>query len=204
MCMSEHAELHRRGRIARIPFVIAVPAVVAAAVLWFWHPLPDKPNAIAFGIVGVVLVYDLPVCAYVLIQWLAKGEPPQLSLAPLFPSPGEREFRRHLRERAQLNDDEFYETFYRSSGIPQRLPALLRESLGAAFGLDFGAVQPTDNLIDADTELDWTDIILQLNDDFGIVIPEEFFGTWDGTFDALLRCIARLTDPHASSTTSDA
>ena len=137
---------NRRTLIALIPFVIAVSGLIVAAILSFWPLLPKGPSAVAFGIVGAILVFDVPVCVLVLVQWLATGEPPELSLSPLIPCREERQFHRNLRERSKLNDDEFYDTFYANSQIPKRFPVQLRTSLENAFGLDFGALHPTDNL----------------------------------------------------------
>jgi len=179
---------NRRIFIALIPFIIAVPGLIVATVLWFWPP----SNLIAFGIVGAILIFDLPVCVLVVIQWLAKGEPPGLSLSPLVPCREEREFHRNLRERPKLNDDEFYDTFYANSRIPKRLPVQLRTSLENAFGLDFGALHPTDNLIYADVEVDWADVIFRVKRDFDIVVPDDMIGRLDGTFDSLLQYIAEI------------
>lgn len=188
---------NRRTWIALVPFLIAVPALIAAVTLCFASPLPRETRSIAFGIVGALLVFDLPVCVFVLIQWLATGEPPELSLSPLIPSREEREFRRNLRERPKLNDDEFYARFYADSSIPKHLAVQLRALLATQFGLDLGALHPLDNLIYADVELDWTYLMDEINEEFDIVVPEEMIGKLDGTFDSLLRCIAGVTEHEA-------
>jgi hypothetical protein len=184
--------INRRTGIALIPFVIAMSGLIAALILWFWPPLPKDLNAIVFGLVGAILVFDIPVCILVLLQWLVTGEPPELSLSPLIPSREEREFHRELRKRPKLNDNEFYNTYYSNSPIPKRLAIQLRASLENACGLDFGGLHPTDNLIYADAELDWADILFRINREFDVVVPEEVYDTLDGTFDSLLRCIATI------------
>lgn len=138
--------------------------------------------------------FDLPVCVLVVIQWLATGAPPELSLSRLIPCREEREFHRNLRERPKLNDDEFYDSFYANSSIPRYLPAQLRALLATQFGLDFGALHPRDNLINAGVELDWTDLIDEINGEFDFVVPDEMIGKLDGTFDSLIRCIAKIKD----------
>ena len=183
---------NRRTWIALVPFLIAVPTLIIAVILWFASPLPRETRSIAFGIVGTILVFDLPVCVFVLVQWLATGEPPELSLSPLISSREEREFRRNLRERPKLSDDEFYARFYADSFIPKQLAVQLRALLATQFGLDLGRLHPLDNLIYADVELDWAFLMDEINEEFDIVVPDEIIGKLDGTFDSLLRCIASI------------
>jgi hypothetical protein len=183
--------LDPRARTALIPFLIAVPSILVAALLWFWQPFPLGYISIAIGVIGAILAFDLPVCALVVFEWLRTGQPPELSLSPLIPSREEREFRRILRTRPKLNDDDFYATFYSDSPIPKSLVVQLRKSLECAFGLDFGALQPTDNLILADPELDWADIVFRLNREFGIRLTNEMFGKFDGTFDSLVALVQK-------------
>lgn len=190
---------NRRTLIALIPFMIAVSGVIIAAILWFWSPLPKDPTAIAIGVVGAILVFDFPVCVLVFVQWLLTGEPPELSLSPLIPCRKEREFHRTLRERPKLNDDEFYNTFYSDSGIPKYLPIQLRASLENVFGLDFATLHPTDNLIYADAELDWADLVYRINRDFDVVVPGKMIAKLDGTFDSLLQCIVQIKNHHKPS-----
>jgi hypothetical protein len=174
---------NRRTWIAMIPFLIAVLGLIVAVFLWFASPLPREPRAIALGIVGAILIFDLP--------------PPELSLSPLIPSRQEREFRRNLRERPKLNDDEFYARFYADSSIPKHLAVQLRALLATQFGLDLGALHPLDNLIYADVELDWAYLMDEINEEFDIVVPEEMIGKLDGTFDSLVRCIASVKGHEA-------
>lgn len=188
----------RHTLIALVPFVIAVPGVIVAVLLWFWRPLPRDPNAIAFGVTTALLVFGLPVCILVLIEWLRTGEPPELSLSPLIQCREEREFHRNLRKRQKLNDGDFYDTYYANSGIPRRFPMELRMSLEGVFGLDFAALHPADNLIYADVELDWADLICRVNREFDIAIPKDEVRELDGTFDSLLRCIVQN---HRKTTT---
>ena len=178
-----------RARIARIPFLIALFGILAATLVWSWRPVRLEYNAIAIGICGVILIFDLPVCVLVVYEWLRTGEPPELSLSPLFPCREQREFRRNLRERTKLSDDDFFAVFYSHSQIPKELVVQLRKSLEGAFGLDFAALHPTDNLIFADAELDWADVMFRLNRNFDIVLTKEMFRGFDGTFDALLRLV---------------
>lgn len=128
------------------------------------------------------------------IQWLVTGKPAGLSLTPLIPSREEREFHRNLRDRPKLNDDEFYDTFYAKSRIPKHLAVQLRRSLEKEYGLEFGALHPTDNLFYADVEIDLFDAIVQVSREIGIVVPNDRIKKLDGTtFDSILRCISEFS-----------
>jgi hypothetical protein len=78
---------------------------------WFLRPDLSGAAHILFGLRGTVLVFDLPVCFFILI-----GHPPVLTLALLLPSKEEREFHRALRLRPRLSNDEFFARFYAGTG----------------------------------------------------------------------------------------
>jgi hypothetical protein len=187
----------RQTLIALIPFVIAISALILAVVFWNWSPGLNDPDQISYGAiaVGAILAFDLPVCLWIVIHSLATGEPPELSLSPLIPTKEEREFRRALRERPKLNDDDFYDAFYADSNTPRQLTVQLRTLLENAFGLDFAALHPTDNLIDADVELDWADIVFRIDRELNVAVPHDFIRDFDGTFDSLLRRIVEIMGP---------
>jgi hypothetical protein len=72
--------------LASIPFVIAVPELIAEVLLWRL-PLPTPGIAVLFfSIVGAILIFDLATCGFALVQWLWTGEPPELSFSPLAPT----------------------------------------------------------------------------------------------------------------------
>jgi hypothetical protein len=179
---------------ALIPFVIAVPGIVLAAYFWYWRPFSHEANAAAMGVIGPILVFDLTVCVWVLFHWRG-GKPPDMSLAPLIPSRQQRTFRRTLRERPKLDDDQFYEAFYANSGIAKHLPIQLRKSLQREFGVNFAALHPADNLIYACEEVDLADVRDRIKLDLGVDITSEITEglTEDRpcTFDFLLQSTVR-------------
>ncbi|HTQ40555.1 MAG TPA: hypothetical protein VMJ32_16130 [Pirellulales bacterium] len=161
------ADEKRRFYIALVPFVIAIPCLILAVVFCFWpHEPRSFSNAIPFGIAGAILVFDLPACIYVLIPWLRTGKPPELSFAPLAPSPEQRRFHRNLRERPKLSDAEFYQTFFADTGIPEQLPIRLRMILEDLLGINLGALRPEDNIACANDDLDFVDVIRRVEDNF--------------------------------------
>ena len=102
--VNEKRESERRRPTwsALIPFAIALPGVALASVFWLLSPLEPELNTLAFGIVGTILAFDLPVCLLVLVQWIWTGNPPELSLVPLVPTKEERELRKSLQKRTKL------------------------------------------------------------------------------------------------------
>lgn len=179
--------------------MIAIPALFAAYVLWFVSPFEPEFNSVLFGIVGAILAFDLPVCLLVLVQWARTGDPPELSLVPLVTSREEREFRKELRERPQLHADEFYDRFYSASQIPKVLATELRASIENQLGLPNNSIEPNDQLIHADPELDWEYLIDEINEELKILVPVESVHEMDGTFDNLLIAVAR----HYSETVDE-
>ena len=190
--VNEIQERNHRTRIALIPFMIAIPALTIACILWFSMPFNGELNSVLAAVVFAVLVFNLPVCAIVLIQWIWTGNPPELSLVPLVPSKDEREFRKTLRERPQLDADEFYERFYADLPVPKLLATKLRGLLEYQLGLPNGSIEPEDNLFRADPELDWQYLLYEINDEFKTVVPPESLNKMDGTFDNLLYVITPI------------
>jgi hypothetical protein len=167
---------------ARVCFAIEVRTSTRCGCVgvWVWIAL------------FAILFCDLPACLLVIVEWWRRGEPPEIvmSLSPLFPSPAEREFRRSLAERTQLNDDAFYDAFYAKSEMPRQIPIRIREMLQDAIGIDFGGLRPDDDLVVASDELDWADIFYRVQREFSVSIPKEAWSEFDGTFDSLVKMVA--------------
>ncbi len=118
------------------------------------------------GILGTILVFDLPVCVLILI-----GRPPVMTLSPLLPSAEERRFQKIVRERPRLSDDKFHDRFYRDSGVPPHVPIRLRKIYATELGMD--RVWPEDKATDFDGELDFADLVTTVADEFGVRLTEE-------------------------------
>ncbi len=185
------AEKRRRTWIALIPFAIALLAVPACVLLSKFAPRHGVAGWVWIALFAI-LFCDLSACLLVVVEWWRRGEPPEIvmSLSPLFPSPAEREFRRSLAERTQLNDDAFYDAFYAKSEMPRQIPIRIREMLQDAIGIDFGGLRPDDDLVVASDELDWADIFYRVQREFSVSIPKEAWSEFDGTFDSLVKMVA--------------
>ncbi len=195
--MSAERKSKLRHYTALIPFFIAVPGVILATLLWCLpHGFQSYP--VAFAVLFAALVFDLPACVYVLIRWIRNGQPPELSLAPLGPSPVEQGFRQRLRERPRLSDDEFYSAYFADSGIPQHLPVRLRKSMEKLLHCDLAALHPSDDLSHANDDVSPKDIVRRIEKNFGVEMPRAWSNEIDGTFDSLLNSVQRAMDAKAT------
>jgi hypothetical protein len=172
-----------------IPFVAAAICVVALFVtcnVTFAHP--DRA-AFWRGFVALLLTVDIGVCGWVLWQSCRTGEPAELNL--FGESPEMRAMWRLWRERPQLNDDEFYRTFYADSGIAKDVVIAVRREWISIFGKEAIGTYPGDNLETAAPELDFADVFYRFEKDLDVVIPWRTGNIdFDFTFDSLVRLVA--------------
>jgi hypothetical protein len=100
-----------------------------------------------------------------------------------------------LAARPELDDQAFYEACYGGSGVPPDIPIRVREVYVEQFGDCWSGVRPGDNVCEAYPELDLAELLSEIEDEFGIKIPEEDMKRMDGTFDAIVRYVALLRHP---------
>jgi hypothetical protein len=149
--------------------------------VWFWTP-PAPPTWAPRVLIYLCLWHciALPKCFLYLI-----GKPVVISLAPLFTSPESILFRRQLRQRSALGDEEYYARFYEGSGMPKDIPARLRKSLLKHDKL-FDRVYPAEFLPLVDDDLDFGDIVFVIEREFGFRFPKKDIKLIDGTLDNLI------------------
>ncbi len=198
----------RRVWIALVPFFVGAAALVVAIGLWFGRPFSMDLIGGWFGVLGVVLVFDLPVCTYVIIKWLGTGVPPDLVSELMMTTAEAREFHRNLRNRPQLDADAFYDAFYRQSGLPKHDVGQLRRILEDITGYDLAGLYPGDNLAYIDGEMDFADVLRRVERDFHVKLDWDEFRCVDVTFDSLLhsklRCMpAACSDNFAQANPTD-
>jgi hypothetical protein len=196
-------EANRRKTIALIPFLLIVP-LTAAVVAWFVvfagaerQPALALPLAICFPL----LLFDLVICAWVVVEWLRWGEPPAFSRDGLIPSRASREFHRQLQSRPKLTCEEFYQVFFENSGIPQDFPGRLRKALERAFGMEFAQLHPDDNLLLVDDgEMDFAWVYECIEREFQIDFPRtRVRQAEDATFRVLLRDVVAAVQQSNSA-----
>jgi hypothetical protein len=164
------------------PFVIAGVSGALIVCLWFVRPFGGFDFWI-LGILGTILIFDLPVCLLILI-----GRPPIMTLSPLIASAEERRFRRAVRERPRLSDDEFHNRFYKDTEVPRHIPIRLRKIYATELGMD--GVWPQDKATDFDGELDFADWMATVADEFGVQFADQEIRQMDGSFDSIVKCLA--------------
>ncbi len=123
-------------------------------------------------------------------RWLAD------TLTTLFADSAEREYRKLCRTRPNLTDQEFYNTFYRVSGIPFDTCARVRQVLNTQ--LRMSNVRPEDNVVTIFDDLDLWDICFELGDEFGLKFPDNIVDNIDGTVDSLIRSTEQLRSENVN------
>ena len=127
---------------------------------WFF-----EASFIIVGILGVVLVFTLPICVLTLL-----GHQLVMTLAPLVPTSRQRAKWREMRQRPEINDKEFYQRFYGDSGIPEEIPLRLRGLYAEQLGIS--RLLPHDRATDFDDELDFGDLLFAVAEEFSIDFSE--------------------------------
>ena len=99
-------------------------------------------------------------------------------------------FERELLSRPQLDDQAFYEAHYGSSGIAEEIPIRVRWVCVEQLGDCWKGVRPEDNVCEFEPDLDLAELVHEIEDEFGIKIPDEDINRMNGTFDEIVRYVA--------------
>jgi hypothetical protein len=158
---------------------LVVAAYVSLRLVIDWH---IRGAIWTSTVLSTWLVITLPVDFLYLL-----GRPPVMSLAP-FDSPECRAFRRELRARQVLEDDEFFERFYLRSGISPDVVARVRSCVVEWDPLARRAV-PGDNLALLNGDLDIADVLHWIGREFAIGFTRADYPALDGTLDNLIRLV---------------
>ena len=168
------------------PFVVSAVGVAAlVAGLGFGVGVGWAPVA------GVCLIFSVPSCVWVAVQWILSGRPPAFNLSPLLPSPEEREFDRLLKTRPQLSPVEFHATYYAETHRADDVIRLFT-TLEEVIGTRLAGLHPHDELAHLDDELDWADVYRAVDRAFDIEIPKDRWADPTVTFDSLLDLVSRV------------
>jgi acyl carrier protein len=89
-----------------------------------------------------------------------------------------------------LDDQAFYEECYGGSCIPEDIPIRIRKVFVEQLGDCWRGVRPEDNACDAYPDLDFAELLYEIEDEFEIKIPIEEMKKLDGSFDAVVRYVA--------------
>jgi hypothetical protein len=118
-------------------------------------------------------------------------------LSDLIFSASHSRFERELAGRPELDDPAFYEACYGGSGIPEDIPIRIRRVYVQQLGACWKGERPGDNVCAAYPYLDLAELLSEIEDEFGIMIPGDEMRKMDGTFDAIVRYVASRRRPTA-------
>jgi hypothetical protein len=183
---SAEATRRRRYRL----FITAEGVLLLITILACAGMLRAHVNAtwatVLFSALCVWHIVTIPICFLYLI-----GRPVVMTLVPLVDSAESQAFRKELRERAALSDAEFYARYYEGSGIPSDIPARVRRTLYSLDSLFEGAI-PTDHLCLLYDELDFLDVVKEIEQEFKLRLTKADWATVGvGTLDNLIRVVHR-------------
>jgi len=125
-------------------------------------------------------------------------------------SPTERAYETERARRPQLGDAAFYDKFYGGTEVPRDIPIRHRRLLESILGENLSTLWPGDNIAAIYDGLDFADVIYRIEPEFKVRIPlaenlkppltcregVASQGTIDGTFDSVVRHLARWLKPE--------
>ena len=129
--------------------------------------------------------------------WTANHETPFHHPGRLLSNAFSSRFDRELLTRPSTDDQAFYEAHYGGSGIPEDIPIRVRKVYVEQLGDCWKGVRPDDNVCESYPDLDLAELLYEIEDEFGIKIPEEEMRKMDGTFDAIVRYVALQRHPQS-------
>jgi acyl carrier protein len=115
-----------------------------------------------------------------------------------FSTPTERQYYELCKTRKDLSDEEFLREFY-PIGIDIAVIHGVRHVL--AEQLSFDRVHPDDHVCQINQDVDLSEIVFELAEEFGLSIPDEEVAHLDDSVDALIRFIQSHVK-NAATTTS--
>jgi hypothetical protein len=175
---------------------IAAGAMTGIAAIILGLNTGPIDEGILVGLLGVVLVFDLPVCLFLLWDWASSGKVPELPLGrllwqlfPLADIYDERAFQHTLSAREDLTGDEFYQRYYQGTGVPQTVVLRLLAIYSKFFELSFTKLRP-DDWPPAIAEFDMEPLVVEIEQEFGI--PHSQWHNVNGSFDSVARYVTQI------------
>jgi acyl carrier protein len=105
-------------------------------------------------------------------------------------SSAEYAFRVAVRSRAPMDDETFWATSYKKSGIPYEIATTVRRVYGERLGHDPLKLRAAD-FDPAMWDIDTVELVLEVEDAFGISICDSEAETTSGSIDSLVQLVAR-------------
>jgi hypothetical protein len=104
-------------------------------------------------------------------------------------TPAERRYWKECESRPVLTDDEFYDRFYKDSGIQFEIVRRVRQILAHQLGLERAI--PSDAFGPIFPDLDFWEVMLEIAEQFGFSPVLEDCQRLDGTFDSFVKWAAK-------------
>jgi acyl carrier protein len=102
----------------------------------------------------------------------------------------EQAFERELKGRPLMDDETFYQSHYGGTYIPREIPIQLRRLFAAQLGDPWARVQPADKPADVYHDLDFAELVVDAQEEFGVSISINEMRELDGSFDSLAKVVA--------------
>jgi hypothetical protein len=133
-------------------------------------------------------IVAIPICCFYLC-----GNPIVMTLVPLIDSAESRAYRAELRQRPALDDHAFYELFDKDSGVPCEVVAGVRRAL-CLFDDRFERSIPSDFLYHLEDEMDFGDLLYEVENEFRIRFTKPDCEKLDGTLENLVRLVDKAVN----------
>jgi hypothetical protein len=104
-------------------------------------------------------------------------------------------FKQDLKKRQRLSSSEFYENYYRTSGVDSELVSRLLRLFADQVSIDPGLIRPTDNyfrIYDSDA----TEFLEALRGGFGVSFSDRELEDIEGSFDSIVFAVHRRLKPQ--------
>jgi hypothetical protein len=152
-------------------------AHIAVAALGCW--------IVSIGYFAGILLVMLAVLTIPISLLFTSGEPFVWSLS-FNATPESIAFRKELKSRPVLSDEEFFQRFACPLGIPPSISAGVRRSL-RAFDPIADRMLPSENIGLIEDEWDFEMLLHEVGDEFGVRFGPHDYPAFDGTLDNLMR-----------------
>ncbi|HEV3263771.1 MAG TPA: hypothetical protein VG013_43450 [Gemmataceae bacterium] len=134
-------------------------------------------NLLADPVVLVPALFAVPLALFVLL------------LGAVMRPAKERQFEEELASRPALEDNAFYDMFYRQTAVPKDIVVRLRKLYAEQLGAAWHKVCPQDNAAEV-YDLDFAEPLYEVEEAFGVKFPLDNWRIEYCTFDAVARYLA--------------
>jgi len=108
----------------------------------------------------------------------------------------ERTFERDLARRVAMDNETFCRTYYGDPDIPKEIPIRLRKLFSHQLGQHRERLAPTDKPTDVYDDLDLYELLVEVQDEFGVRMSNQELSQLDGSFDSIVRLLAAKWPTH--------